>query len=106
MKPTIHHRAARSRKAQAAPLTLVYREPEPAGVHADEATASLAYDETAPETLNIVERLAAQVGEWVGALSELWGPRCGPFFAADGQIAACSAAFAPKSASDAPPSAL
>ena len=106
MKPTIHHRAARSKEASAASLTLVYREPEPANVHADEATPSLAYDDTAPETLNLVERLAAQVGEWVGALSELWGPSCGPYFAADGQIAAYSAVFALEPASDAPTQAL
>jgi hypothetical protein len=102
MKPTTHHRGAQSRQAGIAPLTFVYRESEPA----DEAAPSLAYDDTASDALNLVERLAAHVGEWVGVLSELWGPSCGPFFAADGQIAACSAAFAPKPAGDTPPSAL
>ncbi len=63
---------------------------------------ALAYDDTAPETLNLAERLAAQVGAWVGALAERWTPGCGPFFAADGQIAVSSAIFAPEPTSAAP----
>jgi hypothetical protein len=82
----------------------VYTEPDPS-VSVGSAPF-LAYDETALETLNLAERLAAQVGEWVGALSGFWVPSCGPFFAADGQLAACSAAFARELATDATPPAL
>lgn len=43
--------------------------------------------------LNRVERLAALVGEWVGALAERWHPANGPFFVGDGQLAVVCAAF-------------
>lgn len=47
----------------------------------------------APDHLNVAERFAARVGEWVGALSMWWAPEYAPPFAGDGQLAALCIAF-------------
>ena len=74
-------------------LVVVYDAPAPTAERSPSDGSGQLFGATEPGTLNLAERLAAHVGEWVGALSELWVPGCGPFFAGDGQIAACSAAF-------------
>ncbi len=47
-----------------------------------------------PDRLNIAERFAARVGEWVGALSAWWTPEYAPPIAGDAHLSALCVAFA------------
>ena len=39
------------------------------------------------DTLNLAERLVAEVGAWAGMLAQRWSLPLGPFFASDGRMA-------------------
>jgi hypothetical protein len=56
--------------------------------------------QNSPGRLNLAERLAAQLGEWVGVLPEWWMPEYIPAFAGDTQLAVRCSAFATESAED------
>jgi hypothetical protein len=43
------------------------------------------------DTLNLAERLVAELGAWAGMLAERWSLPLGPFFASDGRMAVDSA---------------
>jgi hypothetical protein len=75
-------------------LFVVYDAPARAAERSPRDGSGSQFGASELDPLNLAERLAAHIGEWVGALSELWVPGCGPFFAADGQIAASATAFA------------
>ncbi len=101
MRPTMLHTASAARARGRPALALISAEPGCTDTGTI-VTPTLASAEAAPEPLNLAERLAAQLGAWVGALAERWAPGCGPFFAADGQIAVASTLFAPERVHDAP----
>ena len=53
-----------------------------------------------PGRLNLAERLAARLGEWVGVLPEWWMPEYIPAFAGNTRLAARCSVFATESAED------
>ena len=89
MNPAIHHAARPVIEAAYPHATRPWLAP-PARRAGDRATVE---PPAAHTSANLAERVAAQLGAWLGEFSERWLPARGPFFVSDGQLAAACAAF-------------
>ena len=65
------------------------RSDEPAALEAPapDTRVLLASVQDMTDTLNLAERLVAELGAWAGMLAQRWSLPLGPFFASDGRMA-------------------